>query len=85
MKLSYSQFVELCNPDIRVFTFGYLADNTILWYVYVSPYGYIWSQTDCMWSYRGYNIRYEELKPHIIKIYIEKEFRGEIWEVESEG
>ena len=81
MKLTYNQFVELCKP--YRFKFGYLADNTILWYEYGS-YGYVWVQTDCMWSHRGNIALYEELKPHIIKIYIEKEFRGEIWEVESE-
>jgi hypothetical protein len=79
MKLSYDQFIELCKSS--VFTFGYLTDNMILWYDSCN-YGTIWIITHCNWSCRGHTTPYTNLLPHILKIYIEREFRGEVWEVE---
>jgi len=79
MNLTYQQFLEYAKP--RRFEFGELCDGMIIWYEYKSNVGYIHVITHCNWSHRGSVVLFNELLPHILKIYIEREFRGETWEI----
>ena len=78
MEISYDQFMEMCKP--RLFGFGELSDDMIIWQESCA-YGTIHVITGCNWSHRGSRISFDELRSHVMRIYIEREFRGEIWEV----
>jgi len=79
MKLSYKQFIELCNPG--PFEFDELSDGMIIWWQ-LCAYGTIHIITDCNWSHRGSRVSFDKLNPHIIRIYVERKFRGEVWDVD---